>query len=135
MFEWMDPTDAPPEQVGWQPSVLDLLHGSEPAAVAAQLARPQPGPVVLTALSMIDPARLGLGERLSCLEAWERAAAWVASGQARALAAMEAPLPPGAAGAGASPGSRPVSETATSRPRRCHVAVSAGHAEPGRKAP
>lgn len=73
----------------YRASVVELL-ACDAGERGTALAESTPGPEVLQALAFLDPALLDAAERVDHLIAWERCAAWVAGGQARALAALAA---------------------------------------------
>ena len=76
MFE----IEAPP------PALSDVLD--QPDAVAAELAKSNPSPQDVVALSLLDPDALSAAGRVDLLVALERQAAWVAAQQQRVLASM-----------------------------------------------
>jgi hypothetical protein len=70
------------------PSAVDVLE--QPGSVAAELAAARPGPDLIPALSLLDPATLTHAGRVDLLVALERHAAWLAAVQQQVLAAMAA---------------------------------------------
>jgi hypothetical protein len=70
------------------PSAADVVE--QPGSVAAELAAARPGPDLIPALSLLDPATLAHAGRVDLLVALERHAAWLAAVQQRVLAAMAA---------------------------------------------
>ena len=69
-------------------SVAEIVDAPDQAAAWASVERP--GPDVLAAVSMLDPDSLDQAGRVDLLVALERAAAWVAGMQQRALAGIAA---------------------------------------------
>jgi hypothetical protein len=69
-------------------SALDVLE--QPASVAAEPAATRPGPELIPALSLLDPAALSHAGRVDLLVALERHAAWLAAVQQQVFAALAA---------------------------------------------
>jgi hypothetical protein len=79
------------------PSAVDVIE--QPGSVAAELAAARPGPDLIPALSLLDPAALTHAGRVDLLVALERHAAWLTAVQQQVLAAMA-----GGPGRGGRPG-------------------------------
>jgi hypothetical protein len=67
----------------------DLGEGLDPAVLAEALAEASPGPHLLPWLVLLDPTRHAPEVRVNLLIAFEKAAAWLAAGQARVLASLD----------------------------------------------
>jgi hypothetical protein len=90
-----EPEELPP--LSYVPTVLDAeLFPDDVAAWAVSVT---PGSAVVTALALLDPARMSHEGRVDALAAWDRQAAWSQARQDRFLAAMaDDPTVPALAG-------------------------------------
>jgi hypothetical protein len=92
--------DTEPEELPPLPYVPTQLDAELfPDDVAAWAASVTPGSAVVTALALLDPARMSHEGRVDALAAWDRQAAWSQAKQDRFLAAMaEDPIVPALTG-------------------------------------
>ncbi|MGZ4595616.1 MAG: DUF222 domain-containing protein [Actinomycetes bacterium] len=77
------------ETVAAEPTLLSLVGYATPGESVAACRASRPGPLVMQALSRIDPGDLSDAEQLEFVEVWDRCIAWAEAGRTRALAAMD----------------------------------------------